>query len=397
MDVSNRIKGIGFSPIRKLTPFADEAERRGIKVLHLNIGQPDIKTPAEVYDYFHNLKPGVIAYGPSQGGLDIRTSFSKYYNGMGLDISPDEVMVTTGGSEALTFVLSVVCDPGAEVVITEPLYTNVVTMARMFGIKLVPVTSRIEENFKLPPISEFEKAITPRTRLVMLTSPNNPTGHVYTSDEMLEILKLCKKHDLFLAVDEVYREFCYDGKKFTDVLSFTEFKDRVICTDSVSKRYSLCGARIGTIVSKNHDILKECLKLGQARLCPPVMGQQAALRAMGISASEIEKIREEYEKRRNFITARLKKIPNIVCSRPAGAFYLIAELPVDDAEDFSAFMLKDFSYNGKTVMMAPAAGFYIHSELGKRQVRLAYVLEVDRLGEAMDCLERGLQAYGKRH
>lgn len=396
MNVSNRISNIDFSPIRKLTPYADEAASRGVEIIHLNIGQPDIRTPLSVYEGFRGLASGTIAYGPSDGDPRLKSALASYYRSLGLSVKDGDILVTTGGSEALAFAFSVFCDPGDEALVTEPFYTNILSMARAASVELAPVASRIEDGFRLPSIEEFERAITPRTRLVLLNNPNNPTGHVYTSAELLGILDLCARRDLVLVVDEVYRDFCYDGKKAVSILSFPGYEDRVVCVDSFSKRYSMCGARIGAVISKNRGYLAQFLKLAQARLCAPVLEQEAALRALSTPQSAIEAVRQEYERRRDFLIGRLARIPGVVCPCPGGSFYMLAQLPVDDAEAFSIFMLRDFSHNNRTVMMAPASGFYIDGSLGRSQVRLAYVLETSKIEEAMVCLEKGLEAYNSR-
>lgn len=397
MLVSNRITEFQFSPIRKLTPFANEAKKRGVHVYHLNIGQPDIKTPQEVYTTLNSLEPGIIEYGPSEGQPELREAWAEYYHRIGINITSDDVMITTGGSEAILFLFLTLCDPGCNAIITEPFYTNVATFAQMSGVSLIPITSKLEDKFKLPPIRSFEDAITPETRMIMLNSPNNPTGHVYSREELLSLLEICERHDLTLVVDEVYREFCYDGKTFTSVLSYEEFADRVVCVDSFSKRYSMCGARIGAMVSRNHEILNQALKLGQARLCPPVLEQQAAIAALTAPQTYIDEVQKMYESRRNCIVSELNRIPGVQCCSPKGAFYLVAQLPVEDAQDFCIFMLRDFSYRNATVMMAPAFGFYINSELGKSQVRLAYVLKESDLTAAVECLRHGLEAYKKKN
>lgn len=396
MLISNRISEFKFSPIRKLTPLADAAKKRGVKVHHLNIGQPDIKTPIEVYDYFKSMKPGVVAYGVSEGEPELRRAYADYFKNLGLDIDFEDIMITTGGSEALLFLFMVLCEPGSEAIVTEPFYTNVQSFAKMAMVNLVPVTSSFDDGFALPSMRAFEKAINPRTSLIMINSPNNPTGHIYSPEEITGLLELCRKHDLTLVVDEVYREFCYDGMKFTSVLSYPEYQDRVVCVDSFSKRFSMCGARVGALVSKNHEFLNQCLKLGQARLCPPVFEERAATAALSAPASYVEDVRKMYESRRNCVVSELRGIPGVKCSNPQGAFYLVAELPVDDAEAFCAFLLKDFSYEGQTVMLAPANGFYINSDFGKHQVRIAYVLNEADIKAAMVCLAKGIEAYNSR-
>ncbi len=394
MDISSRIKGFQASPIRRLSPYAIEAKKRGIKVYHLNIGQPDIKTPKEAIDAIHSYPAEIIAYGESDGDIRLREGLAEYYKKFGIkNISAKDILITTGGSEALLFSLMTLCDPGDEVIIPEPYYTNVHSFARMANVNIVPVTSILERGFALPPLSFIEEKITSNTRAILLCSPNNPTGHIYSPSELETILKMCKDHDIFLIVDEVYREFCYDGKKFTSVLTYEEYADRVICVDSFSKRFSMCGARIGAIVSRNRSVIKETLKLSQARLCPPSVDQYAACAALAAPDSYVEGVREEYEKRRNFIISELKKIPGVKISSPNGAFYLVAELPVENAEDFAIFMLKDFSVDNKTVMIAPAEGFYESKDLGRNQVRLAYVLNCEDLKEACSCLKAGLEEY----
>jgi aspartate aminotransferase len=366
---------------------------RGIKVYHLNIGQPDIKTPPQVIEAVQNYDQSIIAYGNSEGMQELREALPAYYAKYGLNVDAEDILITTGGSEALQFAFMTLCDPYDEIIIPEPYYTNVSSFAHSAMVDLVPVTSNMEEEFSLPDISAFEQKISRKTGAILLCSPNNPTGHVYTKDELLQLLNLCKKHDIFLIVDEVYREFCYDGKEFTSVLSFEEFSDRVICVDSFSKRYSMCGARIGALVSKNKEVLENALKLSQARLCPPDIEQVAALAALSTDDSYLREVKIEYEKRRDFIVNALQKIDGVKVSNPKGAFYLVAELPVDDAESFATFMLRDFNLNGETVMVAPCEDFYVTKGLGHRQVRIAYVLNTDDLAKAAACIEAGLAAY----
>ncbi len=395
MDISNRIKGFQASPIRRLSPYALDAEKRGVKVYHLNIGQPDIKTPREAIDAIHNFPADIIAYGQSDGDWALREAVAKYYGTFSVEISPNDVLITTGGSEALLFSLMTLCDPGDELIVPEPYYTNVHSFARMANVNIVPITSVLQNGFALPPLSQIEEKITSRTKAILLCSPNNPTGHIYSPRELEVILTMCRKRGIFLVVDEVYREFCYDGKTFTSALTYTEYSDLVIVVDSLSKRFSMCGARIGCLVSRNRSVIRETLKLSQARLCPPSIEQRAAVAAFGAGDEYIESVRAEYEKRRNFIVNALKKIPGVKCSNPDGAFYLIAELPVENAEDFAIYMLRDFNLNGETVMLAPAEGFYESKDLGRRQVRIAYILNTDDLGRACECLKEGLLQYNK--
>ena len=397
MEISNRIRGFQASPIRRLSPYARAAKQKGIKVYHLNIGQPDIKSPQEAIDAIHNYPNDILAYGESDGDLALRQSIVKYYHdSVGVDITVDDVLITTGGSEAILFSLMTLCDPGDEIIVPEPYYTNVHSFARMANVSIVSVSSTLEDNFALPPLSMIEEKITSKTRAILLNSPNNPTGHIYSPKELETIIRICEDHDIFLIMDEVYREFCYDNQSFTSVLKFTDSSQRIICIDSVSKRFSMCGARVGALICRNRNVIRETLKLSQARLCSPTVEQYASLAAFGAPASYIENVKAEYEKRRNFIVKALRSIPGVKCSRPNGAFYLIAQLPVEDAEDFAIFMLRDFNYNGETVMMAPAEGFYESKDMGRDQVRIAYVLNTEDLGKACTCLKEGLKAYSKR-
>lgn len=396
MQMSNRISGFQCSPIRRLVPYSREAERRGIHVVHLNIGQPDIKTPVEALKAVHDFDKDIIEYGISEGEPFLRKALCKYYAKFGIEVDPSDILITTGGSEAILFVLTTLCDPYDEFIIPEPYYTNVGTFANMAMVTLRPVTSSSDDNFVLPSLADFESKINKKTMGIMLCSPNNPTGHVYTPEELRGLLELCRKHDIFLVVDEVYREFCYDGKKFTSVLSFEEYQDRVICIDSFSKRFSMCGARIGAIVCKNKELISSALKLSQARLCPPMIEQYAAAAALTAPEEYVENVRQKYERRRNVIIERIQRIPGVRCSMPRGSFYFTIDLPVDDAENFAIFLLRDFNLNGNTVMFAPAEGFYVTPGMGKRQARVAYVLEESELIIAAECLEAGLREYRRR-
>lgn len=393
MQMSKRISGFQASPIRRLSPYARAAEERGVHVIHLNIGQPDIRTPREAIEAVHAYNEPFIAYGTSEGELALRKGLCDYYKKYNATVSADEIMITTGGSEALQFVFMTLCDPYDEVIIPEPFYTNVSTFAATAMVNLVPVTSRIDDAFVLPSIEDFEKRITKKTMAILLCSPNNPTGHVYTRQELADLLELCRRHDIFLVVDEVYREFCYDGESFTSVLTFPEYGERTICIDSFSKRFSMCGARIGAIVSHNKDVLSSAMKLAQARLCPPAIEQVAATAALCAPEEYVEAVRQEYEKRRNTLVAGIQEIPGCKVSRPRGAFYFVVDFPVDDAEKFALFMLRDFSWEGNTVMFAPAEDFYVTKDLGRTQARIAYVLNEEELKKAVKCLEEGLKAY----
>ena len=393
MQMSHRISAFQCSPIRRLSPYARDAVKRGIKVYHLNIGQPDIKTPSQVIEAVRQYDETIIAYGNSEGRQELREALPAYYAKYGLQVGSEDILITTGGSEALQFTFMTLCDPYDEVIIPEPYYTNVSSFAHSAMVDLVPVTSNMENGFALPAIEEFEKKISRKTGAILVCSPNNPTGHVYTKDELLQLLQLCKKHDIFLIVDEVYREFCYDGKEFTSVLAFEEYADRVICVDSFSKRYSMCGARIGALISKNKEVLENALKLAQARLCPPDIEQVAAHAALFTDDSYLYEVGKEYEKRRDFIVSQLKKVEGVKVSCPKGAFYLVAELDVDDAESFATFMLRDFNLNGETVMVAPCEDFYVTKGIGHKQVRIAYVLNIENLERAVACIDAGLRAY----
>lgn len=393
MQMSHRISAFQCSPIRRLSPYARDAVKRGIKVYHLNIGQPDIKTPEQVIEAVRNYDETIIAYGNSEGRQELRDALPAYYAKYNISVSSDDILITTGGSEALQFAFMTLCDPYDEVIIPEPYYTNVSSFAHSAMVDLVPVTSKMEDGFALPAIEEFEKKISRKTGAILVCSPNNPTGHVYTREELLQLLQLCEKHDIFLIVDEVYREFCYDGKEFTSVLAFEEYADRVICVDSFSKRYSMCGARIGALISKNREVLENALKLAQARLCPPDIEQVAACAALKTDDSYLHEVSKEYENRRNFIVSALQKVEGVKVSSPKGAFYLVAELDVDNAEAFATFMLRDFNLNNETVMVAPCEDFYVSEEIGQKQVRIAYVLNTEDLERAVACIDAGLKAY----
>lgn len=396
MQMSNRITSFQCSPIRRLVPYAREAKSKGIHVIHLNIGQPDILTPDEALQSIRNYDEKIIEYGLSEGEVELRKGLLSYYRQFGIEgLDEDNILITTGGSEALQFAFMTLCDPYDEFIIPEPYYTNVATFANIAMVTLVPVTSRMDDGFKLPEISEFESRINKKTMGILLCSPNNPTGHVYTEVELRELLELCRRHDIFLVVDEVYREFCYDGKSFTSILSFPEYADRVICIDSFSKRFSMCGARVGAIVTRNKEVLESALKLAQARLCPPMVEQRAATAALTAPAEYVERVRECYEKRRNTLIRAMQRIQGVRCSMPKGAFYFVADLPVDDAERFALFMLRDFNLEGNTVMFAPAEDFYVSKGLGRTQARFAYVINEEELEMAARCLEAGLKAYRK--
>lgn len=384
------------SPIRKLVPYAEEAKKRGVKVYHLNIGQPDIETPREALDAIASMREPIIHYTHSAGMESYRRGLAGYYNGLGIPaISYEDIMVTTGGSEAIVFAFMACLDPGDEILVPEPFYANYNGFAVEAGVKIVTVESFIDDDFALPPIAEMERALTDRTRAILICNPNNPTGYLYSEEEIRELGRMAARHDLFLIVDEVYREFCYDGARHFSVLNLTEQAENVVMVDSISKRYSMCGARLGALVTRNRDITDAALRLGQARLCPPFVAQIAAEAALRTPQSYFDKVKEEYTLRRNFLIDGLNKIDGVHCPTPRGAFYAIAELPVDNAERFARWMLEEFSFEGATVMLAPASGFYATGTLGTNQVRVAYVLNRDDLAKALRCLEAGIREYNK--
>ena len=381
------------SPIRKLVPYAEKAKERGTVVHHLNIGQPDISTPKVVLDELKNLKIDVIEYSHSAGFSSYRNGLANYYQKIGIQLDPEkEIMITTGGSEALIFAFQCCFEPGDEIIIPEPFYANYNGFATTCGIKVVPVTASIDNGFALPPISAFEEKITPNTKGILICNPGNPTGYLYSKEELESLRKIVKEKDLFLFADEVYREFCYDGATHTSALQLEGIEQNVVLVDSVSKRYSMCGARIGALISKNHQFMEMALKFGQARLSPPTLGQIAGEAALKTPSSYFDEVSAEYVERRDIIVDGLNKIPGVKCPRPQGAFYCIAELPIDDADHFCQWLLEKFEFDGETVMLAPASGFYANNSV-KNQVRIAYVLDKKHLENAVKCLERALEEY----
>ena len=384
------------SPIRKLAPSAEAAAKRGTKIYYLNIGQPDIDSPSQALDAVKDSNLRVLEYSPSAGFASYREGLAKYYRGIGLHVEAQDVLVTTGGSEALSFAMGCILDPGDEVLIPEPYYANYFGFAQALGAKVVSVPSSIQSGFALPPIADLEARITARTKAVLVCNPGNPTGYVYRRDELEALRDMALKHDLFVIADEVYREFVYDGAEAISVMSLAGLEQHAVLIDSVSKRYSMCGARIGCMVSKNSDLMGTALKFAQARLSPPTYEQIAAEAALATPASYFKEVNAEYTARRDTLVRRLNAMSGVFCPKPRGAFYAVAELPVDDAEAFCRWMIEDFTHNGETVMMAPAAGFYADRSLGKRQVRLAYVLKQSDLERAMDVLEQGLASYPGR-
>ncbi|MDH4258393.1 MAG: pyridoxal phosphate-dependent aminotransferase [Candidatus Aminicenantes bacterium] len=393
MDISKRGQEIQPSPIRKLKPYADEALERGIHVYFLNIGQPDIPTPQPIMDAFHNYNEKVLSYGPAQGFLELRQAIAGYFRSYDIPIDSENVVITIGGSEAIHFSFSAVADPGDEIIIPEPFYTNYNGYAAFASVKIVPLTLRVEDGFRLPPTEEIEARITPRTRAILLCSPNNPTGTVYTPEELERVTAVVKKHDLFLIGDEVYKEFVYDGGTHKSVLEYEEIKERVIVVDSISKRFSSCGARVGAVITWNEDVYQAVLKFAQARLCPPSVEQKAALAAYQMGLDYFQPVKEEYQKRRDVLFDGLKDIPGIVIHKPQGAFYIIVRLPIEDCEHFVQWMLTDFHHNQETVMVAPAQGFYCTPGKGKDEVRIAYVLKEEDLKRAIVVFKEGLRKY----
>ncbi len=393
--LSKRGRAMPASPIRKLVPYADRAKQRGVKVYHLNIGQPDIETPTEMMDAYRNVDIRVLAYGPSGGLASYVEALVGYYRGVGIDIEPSQVIVTTAGSEALLFAFKAVADEGDEVIIPEPFYTNYAGFAAMSGMTIVPITTSRETGFALPPRDRVERLVSPRTRAVVFSNPGNPTGVVYRPDELEMLRGLALDHGLFIIADEVYREFIYDRDvEHQSVMNLEGVADRAVMVDSVSKRFSACGARVGCVVCRNPEVMATILKFGQARLCPPTVDQLAAEAALRVPSSYFDGVREEYRKRRDLLCRELNGIPGVECRTPRGAFYTIARLPVDDAERFAVFMLEDFDLDGETVMVAPAAGFYATPGLGRDEVRIAYVLNTDDIARSMKVLRAGLEAYG---
>lgn len=395
-NISSKAQAMPASPIRKLVPFSEKAKEMGKTVYHLNIGQPDIETPKVARDAIANNDRLVLEYSHSAGFLSYRQGLSAYYKKNGIDVDSEDIIVTTGGSEALTFGFMSCCDPGDEVIIPEPFYANYNGFAIASGLNVVPVTSHIEDGFALPAVEEFEKLITPKTKCIVICNPGNPTGYLYSKAELQKLRDIVKKHDLYLFADEVYREFCYDGNQPFSVMNLEGIDDNVVLIDSVSKRYSMCGARIGALVSKNPNVMAAALKFAQARLSPPTYAQIASEAALQTPDSYFEEIVEEYVQRRNIMVDGLNAIPGVDCPKPKGAFYCVAKFPVDDTEKFCQWLLEDFEFEGQTVMMAPCAGFYSTPGLGKQEARIAYVLNQDSLKKSVKCLEEALKVYPGR-
>jgi len=381
------------SPIRKLVPYAEQAYKQNKKVYHLNIGQPDIKTPQVALDAVSRHGLSVLAYSRSEGSEQYREKIAQYYKRKSIEVSAQDIVVTTGGSEALLFAMGSVCNAGDEVIIPEPFYANYNGFARASDVTVVPVVSGIEDNFALPPIADFEKHITPRTKAILICNPGNPTGYLYSKQEIQSLVDLVKKHDLFLIADEVYREFTYDGAQHYSIMQEPGLEEHAILIDSVSKRYSMCGARIGCLVSKNKTLVASALKFAQARLSPPTFAQIASEAALETPQSYFDEVITEYQERRDTLVAELQKIPGVIIGQPKGAFYCIAQLPVNNSDDFAQWLLESFDLNGETVMVAPAAGFYSSPGMGLNQVRIAYVLNKESLIKAVAIIKAALEVY----
>jgi len=394
--ISNKAVQMPASPIRKLVPFAETAKKKGTKIYHLNIGQPDIVTPDSFLNAIRNADMKIVEYSHSAGNESYRKKLCAYYQSYTIQIDHNEVMITCGGSEAIAIAMFTCFNPGDEIIIPEPFYANYNGFSRSADVVVKPVRSYIENGFALPPISEFEKQITPKTRGIMICNPGNPTGYLYTREELEALRDLVKKYDLFLLSDEVYREFSYDGKEYVSVMHLEGIENNVILLDSISKRYSACGARIGALITKNKEVMAAAIKFAQARLSPPSYGQIGAEAALDTPASYFEEVSREYVARRDFVIEALNKIPGVFCPKPSGAFYCIARLPIDNADKFCQWLLEDFSHDGKTVMLAPATGFYSTPGAGSDEVRIAYVLKIEDLKNAMACLEAALKVYPGR-
>ena len=394
MRISHRAAAIQESPIRKLAPLATKARKRGLTIYNLNIGQPDVATPPEFLQAVSGFKDRVLAYGPSDGLPELRAAMVDYFARYEIALDPRDILITNGGSEAILFAFNVVADDGEEIIIPEPFYTNYNGYAAMANLKIVPVRSHAEDGFHLPPDEVLEAAVTPRTRAVLVCSPNNPTGTVLAWAELERLAELAKRHDLFLIADEVYKEFTYDGRRHRSVLELPEVRERVIVVDSISKRFSACGARVGAVISRNRDVMAAMLKFGQARLCPPTLEQLGAIAAYHLDESYFEAVRAEYQRRRDVLFEALTCDPGIVLRRPRGAFYMIVKMAgVDDSDAFAEWLLTDHAVDGQTVLVAPAGGFYATPGAGKDEVRMAYVIEVPKLERAAAVFLAGLERY----
>lgn len=393
---SKRVNHTPASPIRRLVPYAEAAKKRGVHVYHLNIGQPDIKTPETGVKALQEADLGVIAYSHSAGILSYREKLVDFYSGYGIQINTEQMIVTNGGSEALLFAMLSCADAGDEVIVPEPFYANYNGFAKSLDINIVPITAKIDDGFALPPIEAFEEKITAKTRAILICNPSNPTGYLYSVEELEKLRSIVQKHDLFLIADEVYRDFCYEGTQHTSILAIDGMEDYAIMVDSISKRYSACGARMGVVVSKNKMLMEEAMKLAQARLSPSTLAQILAEGLIDTPQSYFGEVTAEYDTRRQTVISRLQAMEGVVCPNPKGAFYTFAQFPVDNCDKFCQWLLEEFEHNGQTVMMAPGAGFYDTDGLGLQEARIAYVLNSDDLNAAMDCLEAALKVYPGR-
>ena len=391
--ISSKGKNMPESPIRKLVPYAEKATQLGKKIYYLNIGQPDIKSPKIAMDAVANSAIEVLAYSRSEGSDTYREKIANYYKKNNIQVESNQIIVTTGGSEALLFAMGTICDQDDEIIIPEPFYANYNGFATASGVNIVPVISKIENNFALPPISEFEKLITPKTKAIIICNPGNPTGYLYSRDEIKKLAKIVLKHNLFLVADEVYREFTYDGDEHYSILQEETLSENGIIIDSVSKRYSMCGARIGCLVSKNKEVIATALKFAQARLSPPTFAQIASEAALETPQSYFDDVIKEYKERRNILIENLQQIPGVKVGVPKGAFYCIVELPVENSDHFAQWLLEEFDYKGETIMVAPAAGFYSTNGVGLNQIRIAYVLKKEDLISSVEILKRALKEY----
>lgn len=391
--ISSKAVSMPSSPIRKLVPFADAAKKKGVKIYHLNIGQPDIETPSTFINAVKNADIKVLEYSHSAGNESYRKKLCNYYKEYNINIDASEVIITNGGSEAISIAMMTCFNEGDEVIIPEPFYANYNGFSMAAHVTVKPVRSFIDSSFALPSISEFEKVITPKTKGIMICNPGNPTGYLYTKEELNALRELVLKYDLFLLSDEVYREFCYDGKEYVSVMHLQGIENNVVLLDSISKRYSACGARIGAMISKNKEVMSAALKFAQARLSPPSYGQIGAEAALDTPKSYFEEVKKEYIARRDFVIETINKIPGVFCPKPSGAFYCIAKLPIDNADKFCQWLLEDFNYNKETVMLAPATGFYSTPGAGSNEVRIAYILNRTDLKHALKCLEEALKVY----
>lgn len=394
--VSKRGQEMPASPIRRLFPLANKAIQRGLKVYRLNIGQPDVPTPPAAIEALHNIDRKVLEYSPSEGLLSLRKKLKEYYHRFNIEVDVDDIIVTAGGSEAVLFAFMASLDPGDEIIVPEPAYANYMAFAVSAGVKIITIPSSIDDGFELPPVEEFEKLITPRTKGILICNPNNPTGYLYTMKEMLQIRDLVLKHDLFLFSDEVYREFCYTGAPYISAFHLPGIEDKVVLIDSVSKRYNECGIRIGALITKHRELKESVMKFCQARLSPPLLGQIVAEASIDTPPEYMLATYNEYVERRKYLIDQINKIPGCYSPIPMGAFYTLVKLPVDDADKFCRWCLEEFEYEGQTIFMAPGSGFYSNPELGKNQVRMAYVLKREELGKAMEVLRHALEAYPGR-